>query len=92
MAGLQERSDEIAIAAALGGNRVKPFGFSFAGFCPEKNPFVRYNFIICGEMAERSIAAVLKTVEAQTSGGSNPSLSAKMRGALEVPLSFWLRE
>ena len=30
-----------------------------------------------GEMAERSIAAVLKTVEGQTSGGSNPSLSAK---------------
>lgn len=29
-----------------------------------------------GEMAERSIAAVLKTVEGQTSGGSNPSLSA----------------
>ncbi len=27
-------------------------------------------------MAERSIAAVLKTVEAKTSGGSNPSLSA----------------
>ena len=30
-----------------------------------------------GEMAEWSIAAVLKTVEGQTSGGSNPSLSAK---------------
>ena len=30
-------------------------------------------------MAERSIAAVLKTVEGQTSGGSNPSLSAKQR-------------
>jgi hypothetical protein len=29
-----------------------------------------------GEMAEWSIAAVLKTVEGQTSGGSNPSLSA----------------
>ena len=28
-------------------------------------------------MAERSIAAVLKTVEGHTSGGSNPSLSAK---------------
>ena len=28
-------------------------------------------------MAEWSIAAVLKTVEGQTSGGSNPSLSAK---------------
>ena len=31
-----------------------------------------------GEMAERSNAAVLKTVEAQVSGGSNPSLSAKI--------------
>jgi hypothetical protein len=28
-------------------------------------------------MAERSNAAVLKTVEGNTSGGSNPSLSAK---------------
>ena len=32
-----------------------------------------------GEMAEWSIAAVLKTVEGHTSGGSNPSLSANMR-------------
>ena len=32
-----------------------------------------------GEMAERSIAAVLKTVEGNTSGGSNPSLSASCR-------------
>ena len=30
-----------------------------------------------GEMAEWSIAAVLKTVELQGSGGSNPSLSAQ---------------
>jgi hypothetical protein len=30
-----------------------------------------------GEMAEWSIAAVLKTVEGKTSGGSNPSLSAR---------------
>ena len=30
-----------------------------------------------GEMAEWSIAAVLKTVEVHASGGSNPSLSAK---------------
>ena len=29
-----------------------------------------------GEMAEGAIAAVLKTVEGHTSGGSNPSLSA----------------
>ena len=31
-------------------------------------------------MAEWSIAAVLKTVELQGSGGSNPSLSADVRG------------
>ncbi len=30
-----------------------------------------------GEMAEWSIAAVLKTVEVRASGGSNPSLSAQ---------------
>lgn len=30
-----------------------------------------------GEMAERSNAAVLKTVDCNRSGGSNPSLSAK---------------
>ncbi len=33
-----------------------------------------------GEMAEWSIAAVLKTVELRGSGGSNPSLSAEMFG------------
>ena len=32
-----------------------------------------------GEMAEWSIAAVLKTVELRGSGGSNPSLSAKKK-------------
>lgn len=31
-----------------------------------------------GEMSERSKEAVLKTVEAQVSGGSNPSLSEKL--------------
>ncbi len=31
-----------------------------------------------GEMAERSNAAVLKTVEGHTSGGSNPSFSAEI--------------
>ncbi len=36
--------------------------------------------ITYGEMAERSNAAVLKTVDGQLSGGSNPSLSAKLRG------------
>ena len=32
-----------------------------------------------GEMAEWSIAAVLKTVELRGSGGSNPSLSAESK-------------
>ena len=32
-----------------------------------------------GEMAEWSIAAVLKTVVLRGTGGSNPSLSAKLR-------------
>ena|SRR5687768_942530 len=33
-------------------------------------------YFCAGEMAERSNAAVLKTVEVKASGGSNPSLSA----------------
>ena len=37
----------------------------------------RWGEIDYGEMAEWSIAAVLKTVELRGSGGSNPSLSAK---------------
>ena len=43
-----------------------------------------YNNYLCtfkhyGEMAERSIAAVLKTVDLRGSGGSNPSLSAEKK-------------
>ncbi len=38
--------------------------------------------ILCGEVAERSKAAVLKTVEARASGGSNPSLSANNNNML----------
>ncbi len=38
--------------------------------------YFSYNFA-AGEMAEWSIAAVLKTVEPKGSGGSNPSLSAE---------------
>jgi hypothetical protein len=34
-------------------------------------------YFCAGEMAERSNAAVLKTVDCNRSGGSNPSLSAK---------------
>ncbi len=40
-----------------------------------------------GEMAEWSIAAVLKTVEGNTSGGSNPSLSA-VKGVNQVVTRF----
>ncbi len=35
-----------------------------------------------GEMAEWSIAAVLKTVDCNRSGGSNPSLSAEFLNSL----------
>ena len=41
-----------------------------------------------GEMAEWSIAAVLKTVELRGSGGSNPSLSAKKRIITEVVMKI----
>jgi hypothetical protein len=46
-------------------------------------------------MAERSNAAVLKTVEVKASGGSNPSLSAKQNNApygafLFLCLQSWL--
>ena len=34
-------------------------------------------------MAERSIAAVLKTVEGNTSGGSNPPFSAEIEGKIK---------
>ncbi len=37
----------------------------------------KLHYFCRGEMAEWSNAAVLKTVEGHTSGGSNPSLSAK---------------
>lgn len=39
-----------------------------------------YCYFAPGEMAERSNAAVLKTVDCQRSGGSNPSLSAEKAG------------
>jgi hypothetical protein len=42
----------------------------------------RFWVYICGgEMAEWSIAAVLKTVDCNRSGGSNPSLSASQAHA-----------
>jgi hypothetical protein len=39
--------------------------------------FIIKVYIIKGEMAERFNAAVLKTVDCNRSGGSNPSFSAK---------------
>ena len=43
-----------------------------------------------GKLAEWSIAAVLKTVEARVSGGSNPSLSASEAKSLEAkPQGFF---
>ena len=42
----------------------------------EKNALNLHPQTTIGEMAEWSNAAVLKTVEGNTSGGSNPSLSA----------------
>ena len=42
-----------------------------------------------GELAEWSIAAVLKTVEPRGSGGSNPSLSAKEYKKLAFRLAFF---
>ena len=39
-------------------------------------PFLDGRMFLLGEVAEWSIAAVLKTVDPKGSGGSNPSLSA----------------
>ena len=48
--------------------------------------------IINGRLAEWSMAAVLKTVERQRSGGSNPSPSAKRNTAGRVATGcFWLQ-
>ncbi len=41
-----------------------------------------------GEMAEWSIAAVLKTVELKGSGGSNPSLSAGNKSKITQTTEF----
>ena len=40
--------------------------------------------MVSGEMAEWSNAAVLKTVEGHTSGGSNPSFSAIEKPTMKV--------
>ena len=46
------------------------------------------DYFIFGEMAERSNAAVLKTVDCNRSGGSNPSLSASIKTQLQGLLNF----
>ena len=45
-----------------------------------------------GEMAEWSIAAVLKTVEPRGSWGSNPYFSAKIIKAKHLCLVFFLKQ
>ena len=40
---------------------------------------MKNSYLCSGEMAERSNAAVLKTVVQQCTGGSNPSFSAEMK-------------
>ena len=70
---------------------VKVFGGNCDGFCE----YMRY-----AEMVEWSIAAVLKTVECKSSGGSNPSLRANeaptrvlfcfnFRFAIEISFYIW---
>ena len=54
--------------------RISVFGFLYERFGKTKKGSY---FCALGEMAEWSIAAVLKTVDLHGSGGSNPSLSAK---------------
>ncbi len=45
-------------------------------------------YLCSGEMAEWSIAAVLKTVVQQCTGGSNPSFSAEEKGSEENRFLF----
>ena len=67
--------DEVAIKIGKGASlSCKPHCFLMHRIAGIEKSF---NFAP-GEMAERSIAAVLKTVDPQGSGGSNPSLSAQM--------------
>ncbi len=49
---------------------------------PSRNPACNRAGKVSGEVAERSKAAVLKTVEGQPSQGSNPCLSATFVAAL----------
>ena len=62
-------------------NRLCAIKFTFLkkGICEIKKKLTFATAL--GEMAEWSIAVVLKTIEGNTSGGSNPSLSAKIKKA-----------
>ena len=75
---------------------------NFLFFCTENERFVIFfqkkckknlvkpifcSTFVPGEVAEWSIAAVLKTVELRGSGGSNPSLSA-VKGVNQVVTRF----
>ena len=46
--------------------------------------------VVFGELAEWSIAAVLKTVEVRASGGSNPSLSAPKQLVAQQQAAFFI--
>jgi hypothetical protein len=46
--------------------------------------------VLIGEMAERSNAAVLKTVDCNRSGGSNPSFSAELGKPYKIKASHFL--
>ncbi len=58
----------------------------------EKTAFAsKQHFYICsGELAEWSIAVVLKTIDLHGSGGSNPSLSAKAKSHALSALGFFV--
>ena len=74
----------------MGENFLQLFAYFFRkGLC-KFNP-APYFCIRNREMAEWSIAAVLKTVDPKGSGGSNPSLSAKgdLQGFLLASPSFF---
>ena len=67
----------------VGKNNENIFNFSFQSACRTQNPCYIctrnqvMNATLTGEMAEWSNAAVLKTVDCNRSGGSNPSFSAR---------------
>ncbi len=62
----------------MGVNQAKGINFQkyFIFFSIIFRKYQLYLYFCAGELAERSNAAVLKTVDCHRSGGSNPSLSA----------------